>query len=157
MELQSEAVVREPPRPRGKRRRLGRGFMMVVAALGLIAVGALGATLAPRYLGGAPPAPIVPAPIPPVSAPSASEPPAASALPRASRNAVATVRAVPASRALLVSSMSRAAATPDRMAARATLPSASSNVNPRRSVRASQTRPPGGVARADAQLPAVCS
>ena len=52
MELQSDEVVREPPRPRGKRRRLGRGLMMVVAALGLIAVGALGATLAPRYLGG---------------------------------------------------------------------------------------------------------
>src|SRR2546427_7037911 len=78
MELQSEAVVREPPRPRGKRRRRGRGLMMVVAALGLIAVGALGATLAPRYLGGAPPAPIATAPTPPVSAPSASEPPAAS-------------------------------------------------------------------------------
>ena len=79
MELQSEEIVREPPRPRGKRRRLGHGLMMVVAALGLIAVGALGATLAPRYLGGAPPAPVAPAPTPPVSAPSASEPPAANA------------------------------------------------------------------------------
>jgi RND family efflux transporter MFP subunit len=78
MELQSEAVVHEPPRPRGKRRRLGRGLMMVVAALGLIAVGALGATLVPRYLGGAPPAPVATAPTPPVSAPSASESPTAS-------------------------------------------------------------------------------
>ena len=32
MELQSEAVAHEPPRPRGKRRRLGRGLMRVVAA-----------------------------------------------------------------------------------------------------------------------------
>src|SRR5438093_3423109 len=79
MELQSEAVVRQPPRPRGKRRRLGRGLMMVVAALGLVAVGALGAILAPRYLGGAPPAPVAPAPTPPVSAASASAPPAVSA------------------------------------------------------------------------------
>jgi cobalt-zinc-cadmium efflux system membrane fusion protein len=79
MELQNEAVVHEPPRPRGKRRRLGRGLMRVVAALGLVAVGALGAILAPRYLGGAPPAPVAPAPTPPVSALSASEPPAASA------------------------------------------------------------------------------
>jgi RND family efflux transporter MFP subunit len=78
MELQNEAVVHEPPRPRGKRRRLGRGLMMVVAALGLIAVGALGATLVPRYLGGAPPAPVATAPTPPVSAPSASESPTAS-------------------------------------------------------------------------------
>src|SRR6266568_3654218 len=78
MELQSEEVVHEPPQPHRKRRRLGRGLMMVVAALGLIAVGALGATLAPRYLGGAPPAPVATAPTPPVSAPSASEPPAAS-------------------------------------------------------------------------------
>ena len=64
MELQSEEVVHEPPRPRGKRRRLGRGLMMVMAALGLIAVGALGATLVPRYLSGAPPTPVVTAPTP---------------------------------------------------------------------------------------------
>ena len=79
MELQSEEGVHEPPRLRGKCRRLGRGLMMVMAALGLIAVGALGATLVPRYLSGAPPTSVATAPIPPVSAPPASEPPAASA------------------------------------------------------------------------------
>ena len=52
---------------------------MVIAALGLIAVGALGATLVPRYLSGVPPTSVATAPIPPVSAPPASEPPAASA------------------------------------------------------------------------------
>jgi cobalt-zinc-cadmium efflux system membrane fusion protein len=79
MELQSAEVVREPSRPRGKRRRLGRGLVMVVAALGLIAVGACGATLASRYLGWPQPAPVVTAPTPPVSAPPASEAPAVSA------------------------------------------------------------------------------
>jgi cobalt-zinc-cadmium efflux system membrane fusion protein len=79
MELQSAEVVHEPPRPRGKRRRLGRGLMMVMVALGLIVIGALGATLAPRYLGGAQPTPVATAPTPPVSAPPASESPAASA------------------------------------------------------------------------------
>src|SRR5712691_8598683 len=78
MELQSAEVVYEPPRPRGKRRRLGRGLMMVVAALGLIAVGALGATLVPRYRGGAPPTAVGTTPTPPASAPPASEPPTAS-------------------------------------------------------------------------------
>ena len=79
MELQSEEVVHELPRPRGKRRRLGRGLMMVVAALGLIAIGALGATLAPRYLGGSLPTPVVTTPTPSESVPPASELPAASA------------------------------------------------------------------------------
>jgi membrane fusion protein, heavy metal efflux system len=77
MELQGEEIVHKLPRPRGKRRRLGRGLMRVVAALGLIAIGALGATLAPRYLGGALPTPVAPVPTPQVSAPPASEPPAA--------------------------------------------------------------------------------
>ena len=79
MEPQSEEVVHEPPRPRGKHRRFGRGLMIVVAALGLIAMGALGATLAPRYLSGAPPTPVATAPTPPVSAPPVSEPLTASA------------------------------------------------------------------------------
>src|SRR5207237_626024 len=79
MELHSAEVVHDPPRPRGKRRRLGRGLVMVVAALGLIAIGALGATLAPRYLSGAQPIPVATAPTPSVSAPPASEPPAGSA------------------------------------------------------------------------------
>src|SRR5215510_2970887 len=78
MELQSAEVVHEPPQPRGKRRRLGRGLMLVVAALGLIVMGALGATLVSRYLGGAPPTPVATAPTPSESAPPASELPAAS-------------------------------------------------------------------------------
>ena len=73
MELQSAEVVHEPPRLRAKLRRLGRGFMMLVAALALIAVGALGAILAPRYLGGAPPVPVATPPTPSVSVPPASE------------------------------------------------------------------------------------
>jgi membrane fusion protein, heavy metal efflux system len=77
MELQGEEIVHKLPRPRGKRRRLGRGLMRVVAALGLIAIGALGATLAPRYLGGALPTPVAPVSTPQASAPPASEPPAA--------------------------------------------------------------------------------
>ena len=64
--------------PRGKCRRLGHGLIIVVAALGLIAIGALGATLVPRYLSGAPPTPVATAPTPPLTAPSASEPPAES-------------------------------------------------------------------------------
>jgi len=79
MELHSEEVAHEPPQLRGKRRRLGRGLMRVMAALCLIAVGALGATLVPRYLNGAPPTPVAPVPTPQVSAPPASEPPASTA------------------------------------------------------------------------------
>ena len=37
MELQSEDVVHEPSRPRGKHRGLGRWLVMVVGALGLMA------------------------------------------------------------------------------------------------------------------------
>jgi RND family efflux transporter MFP subunit len=48
--------------------------MMIVAALALIAVGALGATLAPRYFGAALPLSVVTAPTPSVSVPPASEP-----------------------------------------------------------------------------------
>ena len=77
MELQSAEGGHEPPRLRGQRRRLWRGLMMVMAALGLIAIGALGATLAPHYLGGAPPIPVATAPTPLVSAPPISEPPTA--------------------------------------------------------------------------------
>ena len=72
MELQSAEGAHEPPRLHGQRRRLGRGLIMVVAALGLLAIGALGATLASRYLGGAPPLATSPTPL--VSAPPASEP-----------------------------------------------------------------------------------
>jgi multidrug efflux pump subunit AcrA (membrane-fusion protein) len=79
MELQIEEIVHKLARPRGKRRRLGRGLMMVVVALGLIAIGALGATLASRYLGGALPTPVATTPTPSESAPPASELPVASA------------------------------------------------------------------------------
>src|SRR4029450_3519049 len=74
MELQSTEGVHEPPRLREHGRRLKRGLMMIMAALGLIAIGALGATLAPRYLGETPPIPVATAPTPLVSAPPASEP-----------------------------------------------------------------------------------
>jgi membrane fusion protein, heavy metal efflux system len=77
MELQSAEGVPEALRLRGQRRRLGRGLMMVVAALGLITIGALGTTFAPRYLGGAPPIPVATSLPPPVSAPPISEPPTA--------------------------------------------------------------------------------
>src|SRR2546425_3481195 len=79
MELQSEDVVHEPSRPRDKRHALGRGLVMVVGALGLMAVGALGATLASRYLGGAQPGPVATAPTLSPTGPPASEPPVASA------------------------------------------------------------------------------
>ena len=73
MELQSEEVVHEPPRHREQRRTPGRRLVMVVGALGLMAVGALGATLVSRYLPGAQPAPVATAPPLPTT-----EPPAAS-------------------------------------------------------------------------------
>jgi RND family efflux transporter MFP subunit len=76
MELHSEEVVPQPPQPHRQRRRLGRGLIMVVAALVLIAIGALGATLVPRYLGGAPPMPVTTAPTPLLTAPPGSELPA---------------------------------------------------------------------------------
>ena len=50
MEPQSD-VVRESPAARPKRHRLLRGLAWGVGALGLIVLGALGATLVPRYLG----------------------------------------------------------------------------------------------------------
>src|SRR5437867_891551 len=78
MALQSEDVVHEPPRPRETRRRRGRGLVVTVGALGLVAVGALGATLASRYLGGAQPVAVATAPTPsPTEPPTASAPAAA--------------------------------------------------------------------------------
>ncbi|HEY5864643.1 MAG TPA: efflux RND transporter periplasmic adaptor subunit [Candidatus Tectomicrobia bacterium] len=79
MALQSEDVVYEPPPPRETRRTRGRGLVMVVGALGLVAVGALGATLASRFLGGAQPAAVATVPTLSPTEPPASEPPAASA------------------------------------------------------------------------------
>jgi cobalt-zinc-cadmium efflux system membrane fusion protein len=74
MELQSAESVQELTQRHGQRHKLWRGLMMVIAALGLIALGALGATIAPRYLGGILPVPVATAPTLLVSAPSASEP-----------------------------------------------------------------------------------
>src|SRR5215470_358054 len=80
MEPQSEEVVHEPPRLRAKLRRLGRGLMIIVAALTLIAVGELGAILAPRYFDTVHHVLVETTPTPSVSVPPASEPPAAIAL-----------------------------------------------------------------------------
>src|SRR2546428_3153230 len=72
-------VVREAAPARPLRHRLLRGLAWGVGALGLIALGALGAILGPRYLGGVLPAPVATAPTSaPAEAPPA-EPAAASA------------------------------------------------------------------------------
>jgi len=77
MEPQSEVA---PARP--QRHRLLRGLAWGVGALGLIALGALGALLGPRYLGGVLPAPVATAPTSapaesPPAEPAATSPPAA--------------------------------------------------------------------------------
>ncbi|MFL5531613.1 MAG: efflux RND transporter periplasmic adaptor subunit, partial [Gemmatimonadales bacterium] len=77
MEPQSD-VVRESPAARPKRPRLLRGLAWGVGALGLIVLGALGATLVPRYLGGVLPAPVATAPTSAPAALSPAEPAAAS-------------------------------------------------------------------------------
>lgn len=79
MELQSAEVVREPPPPRRKRGAFGRRLVMVIGALGLVALGALGATLAPHYLGSILPVAVATAPASAPTAPPASEPSAVSA------------------------------------------------------------------------------
>ncbi len=71
MEPQSDAV-RDVAPARPRRHRLLRGLAWGVGALGLIALGALGAILGPRYLGGILPAPVATAP----TAPPAESPPA---------------------------------------------------------------------------------
>jgi cobalt-zinc-cadmium efflux system membrane fusion protein len=78
MEPQSD-VVRAGAPARPQRHRLLRGLAWGVGALGLIALGALGALLGPRYLGGVLPVPVATAPTsaPPESPPA--EPAAASA------------------------------------------------------------------------------
>src|SRR6266699_2690898 len=71
MEPQSDAV-RDVAPARPQRHRLLRGLAWGVGALGLIALGALGAILVPRYLGGILPAPVATAPTAaPTSAPAA--------------------------------------------------------------------------------------
>src|SRR5712692_905702 len=81
MEPQSD-VVRESAPARPQRHRMLRSLAWGVGALGLIAVGALGAILGPRYLGGVLPAPVATAPTsapaePPPADPAATSPPAA--------------------------------------------------------------------------------
>jgi multidrug efflux pump subunit AcrA (membrane-fusion protein) len=76
MEPQSD-VGREAAPARPKRHRLLRGLAWGVGALALIALGAVGATLVPRYLGGILPAPVATAP----TAAPAESPPAAPAAP----------------------------------------------------------------------------
>jgi cobalt-zinc-cadmium efflux system membrane fusion protein len=83
MEPPSDGVTMvAPAHPR--RHRLLRGLGWGVVALGLIALGALGATLGPRYLGGILPLPVATAPTsapvePPPPAPAATTTPAAPA------------------------------------------------------------------------------
>src|SRR5712691_7932864 len=71
-------VVREAAPARPPRHRLLRGLAWGVGALGLIALGALGATLGPRYLGGILPAPVATAPTSAPAEPPPAEPVAAS-------------------------------------------------------------------------------
>src|SRR5206468_7200266 len=86
MEPQSDAV-RDVAPARPQRHRLLRGLAWGVGALGLIALGALGATLGPRYLGGILPAPVATAP---TSSPAESSPaePAATSAPAAAAEVV---------------------------------------------------------------------
>jgi membrane fusion protein, heavy metal efflux system len=76
MEPQSEVVrAAAPARPR--RHRLLRGLAWGVGALGLIALGAFGAILGPRYLGVILPTPVATAPTSaPAESPPAESPPA---------------------------------------------------------------------------------
>jgi membrane fusion protein, heavy metal efflux system len=80
MKQHREDVMPERPPQRANQRRLGRGFAMVVGAVGLLACGVLGGVVASRYLDGGhrvPGAGALPSstPAPPVSAsPVASTP-----------------------------------------------------------------------------------
>src|SRR5712691_5471834 len=78
MEPQSD-VVRESAPARPQRHRMLRSLAWGVGALGLIAVGALGAILGPRYLGGVLPAPVATAPTSAPAEPPPADPAAASA------------------------------------------------------------------------------
>src|SRR5262249_23896547 len=80
-----------PVRPR--QHRLLRGLAWGVGALGLVALGALGAILGPRYLGGILPAPVATAPTAPPAASLPAEPAAASA-PAAATEVVLSPEAV---------------------------------------------------------------
>src|SRR5712692_4455409 len=92
MEPQSD-VVREVAPARPQRHRLLRGLAWGVGALGLIALGALGATLGPRYLGGILPAPVATAPTAPPAEPPPAEP-AATSTPAATAEVMLSPEAV---------------------------------------------------------------
>src|SRR5438132_8089646 len=77
MEPQSD-VVREAAPVRPQSHKLLRGLVWGGGALGLVAIGALGATLAPRYLGIVQSMLVSTAPTTPPTEPPVSEPPAAS-------------------------------------------------------------------------------
>src|SRR5712691_10087211 len=77
MEPQSDAVRQSAP-ARPQRHRVLRSLAWGVGALGLIAVGAVGALLAPHSLGGLLPVPVATAPTPSPAEPQVPEPPAAS-------------------------------------------------------------------------------
>ena len=61
MEVHPE-VIRQSTPVRPQRHRLLRGLAWGVGALGLIAVGAIGGILGPRYLGDVLPVPVATAP-----------------------------------------------------------------------------------------------
>src|SRR6266849_6082688 len=92
MEVQRD-VVREAAPARPQRHRLLRGLAWGVGALGLIALGALGATLGPRYLGGILPAPVATAPTAPPAEPPPAEP-AATSTPAATAEVMLSPEAV---------------------------------------------------------------
>ena len=92
MEPQSNAV-RESAPARPRRHRLLRGLAWGVGALGLIALGAVGAILGPRYLGSILPAPVATAPTPaPAQSPPAA--PAVTSTPAPTAEVVLTPEAV---------------------------------------------------------------
>jgi cobalt-zinc-cadmium efflux system membrane fusion protein len=87
------AVVYEAAPARPQQHRLLRGLAWGVGALGLIALGAVGATLAPRYLGGTRPVPVATAPTaPPTELPPAE--PAATSTPAATAEVMLSPEAV---------------------------------------------------------------
>jgi membrane fusion protein, heavy metal efflux system len=78
MKQQSDDVMLERPRVETKRHRRGRRFVMVVAAVGLLACGVLGGLAVSRYLDGGPRVPVASPPPSSPTAPPAPESPGAS-------------------------------------------------------------------------------
>ena len=78
MEVQSEVMHESVPARTKKRHRVLQSLAWGVGTLGLIAVGAVGALLGSRYLGGILPVPVATAPTPSPAEPQVPEPPAAS-------------------------------------------------------------------------------